>query len=50
MIGGKQFTTTWNVDNLQLSHVDKKVVDQMIEWMKGLYGNGMRISRGNKHD
>ena len=50
MIGGKQLTITWNVDYLKLSHVDKKVVEEMIERMKGIYGQYMRISRGKKHD
>ena len=27
-----------------------KLVDEMIEWMKGLYGQCMGISRGKKHD
>ena len=50
MIGGKQFTITWHVDDLKLSHVDKKVIDEMIKWIKGLYIQDMRISRGEKHD
>ena len=50
MIGGKQFTITCHVENLKLSHVDKKVVDEMIEWMKGLHVQDMRISRVKKND
>ena len=50
MIGGKQFTITWNVDVSNISHVNKELVDKMIEWMKGLYGQYMKISRGKKHD
>ena len=49
IIDGKQFTITWNMDYLKLSHVDKKVVDEMIEWMKGLYGQDMIIPGGNNH-
>ena len=49
-INVKQLTITWHVDYLKLSHVDTGVVDKMIEWMNGLYGNGMLISRGKKHD
>ena len=48
-INGKKFTINWHVDDLKLSHVDKEVVDKMIVWMKGLYGNDMRIYRGKKH-
>ena len=50
MVGGKQFTITWHVDDLKLSHIDKKVVGKIIKWMKSLYGQDMSISRGNKHD
>ena len=49
-INGNQFTITWHVDDLKLSHVNNKVVDDLIEWMKGLYGNDMRISRGKNHN
>ena len=50
MIGGKEFTITWHVDNLNISHVDKKVVDKMIKWMKGLYVQDMWIYIGKNHD
>ena len=48
-IDGKQFNITWHVDDLKLSHVDKKVVYTMIGWMKGLYGQYIIISRGKNH-
>ena len=50
MINGKKFTITWNVDDLKLSHVGKKVVNKIIDWMKSLFGNGMQISKVKKHD
>jgi hypothetical protein len=50
MVNGKQFTTTWYVDDLELSHVDDKEVTKMIVWLKNIYGNDMRVSRGKKHD
>ena len=50
MIGGKQFTITWNMVNLKLSRVDKKLLDKIIKWMKGLYVQDMRISRVKNHD
>ena len=37
------------MENLKPSYVDKKVVDKMIKWMKGLYGQDMRVSRGKNH-
>jgi hypothetical protein len=50
MVNGKQFTITWHVDDLKLSHVDVKEVDKTIEWLKSIYGEDMRVSRGKKHD
>ena len=49
-INGKQFTTTWHVDDLKLSHVDKEVVYEMIKGTKSLYGNNTKISRVKKHN
>jgi hypothetical protein len=49
-VNGKQFTMTWHVDELKLSHVDATVVDEMISWLKSIYGEDMRVSRGMKHD
>jgi hypothetical protein len=46
MVNGKQFTITWHVDDLKLSHVDLKEVDKTIEWLKSIYGEDMRVSRG----
>jgi hypothetical protein len=50
VINGKQFTITWHVEDLKLSHVDSKVVDDTITWIKSIYGEDMRVSRGKKHD
>jgi hypothetical protein len=33
MIGGKQQTVTWHVDDLMSSHVNKKVNDDFLEWL-----------------
>jgi len=32
MINVKQCAVLWHVDDLEISHKDKKVVDQFIEW------------------
>jgi hypothetical protein len=50
MVNGKQCTITWHVDKLKLSHVDVKEVDKTIEWLKSIYGDDMRVSRGKKQD
>ena len=51
-INGKQFTIGWHVDNLKLSHVDKKVVENIIS--KISYGFGkeapLTVTCGNIHD
>jgi hypothetical protein len=49
-INGKQFTITWHVADLKLSHVDVKAIDEMKSWLKSIYGEDMRVSRGQKHD
>jgi hypothetical protein len=38
------------VDDLKLSHVDTKVVDGTITWLKSIYGEDTRVSRGKKRD
>jgi hypothetical protein len=38
------------VDDLKLSHVDAKVVEDTITWLKSIYGEDMRVSLGKKHD
>jgi hypothetical protein len=46
----KQFTITWHLDDLKLSHVDKNEVTKMIEWLESIYGQDMLIYRGKNHD
>lgn len=46
---GKQLTICWHVDDLKISHVDRLIVDNTVNWFKSLYGN-VRVSRGTKHD
>jgi hypothetical protein len=50
MVNGKQFTITWHMDDLKLLYVEAKVVYNTIAWLKGIYGEYMRISRGKKQD
>ena len=38
-INGKQHTVMWHVDDLKISHVDKKVNDEFIKWVDDLYGD-----------
>ena len=44
----------WHVDDLKISHVDKKVNDRFIEWVDELYGDDeigrVKAVRGKKND
>ena len=37
IINGKQLTVVWHVDDLKASHVDPKVIDKFIKWLKDKY-------------
>jgi hypothetical protein len=50
VINGKQFTVVWHVDDIKISHVDKKEVSKLITWIKSVYGEDMRVSRGKVHE
>ena len=38
MVNGKQCTITWYVDDLKVSHVDPKVVDDMVNKLNDKFG------------
>ena len=50
MINGKKMTIPWHIKNLKISHVEKKGVPKIIEWLKGIYGSHMKEYQGKKHD
>jgi hypothetical protein len=52
MVNGKQLTVAWHVDDLKVSHVDSKVVDDFIKQMDAEFGKEtpMNQSRGKVHD
>ena len=47
-IDGKQCTIAWYVDNLKISHVESKLVNNIISISESHYG-AMTITRGNKY-
>ena len=49
MIGGKQCTITWYVDDTKISHKDPKVVDSIIEQLEKKFGK-MKVVRGLIHE
>ena len=48
VINGKQCTICWYVDDLKISHVDLRVVNNIITKIEERYGK-MTVTRGNKH-
>jgi hypothetical protein len=57
MVGGKQMTLCWHVDDMKVSHFLTKRVDDMIKWLrskyKRLFGDGsgaMKVCRGKVHE
>ena len=48
-INGKQYTVVWQVGDNDLSHVDPKVVTEIIEVIKRHFGD-LVIIRGNEHE
>ena len=54
MVKGQQLTVVWHVDDLKVSHVNKKVVDEFIEWARAKYEDAeitkLKPSRGKVHD
>ena len=49
MIGGKQLTVLWHMDDLKISCVKANEVTKMIQWLESEYGE-MHRSRGKRHD
>ena len=49
MVGGKQLTVCWYVDDLKISYVDANEVTKMIQWLESEYGEMHRL-RGLRHD
>ena len=49
MINGKQFTIVWHVDDLKISHVDGKEVDESQDEFEDEVGE-VKVSHGEMHD
>ena len=54
MVGGKQHTITFHVDDIKSSHVDPKVNDKFKEWLSKMYSQDgigeVKVTRGERHD
>ena len=56
-VNEKQLTLLWHVDDIKISHVDKQVVSNFIEWLKKTYKHifkdrlgAMKVYHGKQHD
>ena len=53
-VDGKQMTAIWHVDNLKASHVDKKVLEDLVEYLRGLYDDEeigtLKVNCGPRHE
>ena len=47
-INGKQCTVAWYVDDNKASHVDSRVIDDLLDTIKTHFGE-IKITRGNIH-
>ena len=47
-VNGSQITVLWYVDDLKISHIDKKVVDDTIKELEGHFGN-LTVTEGHEH-
>ena len=53
MVDDAQLMVVWHVDDMKISHVKKKCVDEMIEWLKSMYEDKVgkvKQSHGKIHD
>ena len=52
MVDGKQCTIIWHVDDLMVSHVSKKIVEETLDELNKEFGElaPMTITRGNDHE
>ena len=47
-INGSQCTICWHVDDLKISHKDSKVVDDILDVLRSIYGK-LSVTRGKHH-
>jgi hypothetical protein len=54
VVNNKQHTVTWHVDNLKSSHINPKVNDKFLSWLKTKYASDkigeIKAVRGHKHN
>ena len=52
MVNGEQLTVSWHVDNLKSSHIDPKVNNEFLQWIKDTSGQlgEVKMTQGLLHD
>jgi hypothetical protein len=50
LVGGKQMTVRWHVDDLMISHIDKSKILKFVRCIKDIYGDNLAENVGKVHD
>jgi hypothetical protein len=50
MVDGNQLTVMWHVDDLKISCVDRKAIDDVLDYLREKYGDGRVVHDGDVHD
>jgi hypothetical protein len=52
LVNDKQFTISWHIDDLKISHMEPKTVDDFLVWLKQTYVQigELKSSCGTQHD
>jgi hypothetical protein len=46
---GHQQTVVWHVDDPMMSHVDRRENLWLVDYLKGIYGDKMTVTKGKEH-
>jgi hypothetical protein len=52
VLKGHKMTLSWHVDDLKISHIDSKMIDKFVLWVKTTYGEigDVKVTRRKIHD
>ena len=50
MVDGTQMTVTWHVDDLKISHLRQSRLDELLDYLRSKYGDGLVVHTGDVHD
>ena len=49
MVDDEPITICWHVDNLKSSHIDPKVNDKFLQWIKDMFGQLREVKMTQGH-